>query len=82
MKHDANLFVFHIYIDNKEWIVERRPIDFYSLDVKLSEFHGTLMDAQLPSRRLLTTRLESIQVFLLLYIIILHFLFIFSSYPL
>ncbi|XKL62889.1 hypothetical protein PGB90_002722 [Kerria lacca] len=58
------VFVIQIQAeDNKEWIVERRPIDFYSLDVKLSEFHGTLMDAQLPSRRLLTTRLESIQLY-------------------
>lgn len=52
------------FADNDECIVERRPNDFYSLDVKLTEFHGTFTDAQLPPRKLLTTRLESIQVWM------------------
>ncbi|KAK7602969.1 hypothetical protein V9T40_002968 [Parthenolecanium corni] len=58
------VFVIQIQAaDRGEWLIERRPMDFYSLDVKLNEFHGSVIDAQLPPRKLLTTRLESIQLY-------------------
>jgi hypothetical protein len=46
----------------EDWLVERRPNDFYSLDIKLTEFHGSFRDVQLPPRRLMTSRSECIQV--------------------
>lgn len=59
---DPTILFWLFPIDRGEWLIERRPMDFYSLDVKLNEFHGSVIDAQLPPRKLLTTRLESIQV--------------------
>lgn len=34
--------------------MERKLADFYSLDAKLTEFHGEFSDAQLPPRRQMT----------------------------
>lgn len=54
--------------DASQWTVERRLTDFYSLDAKLTEFHGEFPDAQLPPRRQIANlpspsgRPESIQV--------------------
>lgn len=39
--------------DSSQWSVERKLVDFYSLEAKLREFHGEFTDAQLPSRRML-----------------------------
>ena len=55
-------FLSRILSAGEDWVVERRPNDFYSLDVKLTEFHGPLRDAQLPTRKLTTSRAELIQV--------------------
>ncbi|XP_075228760.1 sorting nexin-14-like isoform X2 [Lycorma delicatula] len=41
--------------DSSQWTVERRLVDFYTLEAKLAEFHGEFTDAQLPPRRLLGT---------------------------
>ncbi|XP_050530819.1 sorting nexin-14-like [Daktulosphaira vitifoliae] len=43
----------------KQWCVERRLADFYTLKTKLTEFHGVFLDAQLPSRRILLYKAES-----------------------
>ncbi|XP_050438472.1 sorting nexin-14-like [Adelges cooleyi] len=45
--------------DVKQWCVERRLADFYTLKTKLTEFHGVFLDAQLPSRRIILQRAES-----------------------
>ncbi|KAG8262300.1 Sorting nexin-14 [Homalodisca vitripennis] len=55
--------------DSSQWTVERRLTDFYSLDAKLTEFHGEFPDAQLPSRRTIANctspsgRPESVQIY-------------------
>ncbi|XP_068199102.1 sorting nexin-14-like isoform X2 [Antennarius striatus] len=55
--------VFCIYVerhDRKEvghdperWSVDRRYLEFYVLESKLTEFHGPFPDAQLPSKRII-----------------------------
>ncbi|XP_075871500.1 sorting nexin-14-like isoform X2 [Nelusetta ayraudi] len=35
------------------WSVYRRYVEFYVLESKLTEFHGTFADAQLPSKRII-----------------------------
>ncbi|XP_043923411.1 sorting nexin-14 [Protopterus annectens] len=37
----------------ERWSVHRRYLEFYVLESKLTEFHGTFSDAQLPSKRLI-----------------------------
>ncbi|KAK5598668.1 Sorting nexin-14, partial [Crenichthys baileyi] len=37
----------------ESWTVYRRYLEFYVLESKLTEFHGTFADAQLPSKRLI-----------------------------
>lgn len=37
-----------------EWSVFRKINDFYTLESKLTEFHGSFLDAQLPQKKLLT----------------------------
>ncbi|XP_038134864.1 sorting nexin-14-like isoform X1 [Cyprinodon tularosa] len=37
----------------ESWTVYRRYLEFYVLESKLTEFHGTFSDAQLPSKRLI-----------------------------
>ncbi|XP_068609792.1 sorting nexin-14-like [Brachionichthys hirsutus] len=37
----------------ESWSVDRRYLEFYVLESKLTEFHGTFTDAQLPSKRII-----------------------------
>nr|XP_046228869.1 sorting nexin-14-like isoform X7 [Scatophagus argus] len=37
----------------ERWLVYRRYLEFYVLESKLTEFHGTFADAQLPSKRII-----------------------------
>ncbi|XP_047429236.1 sorting nexin-14-like isoform X2 [Mugil cephalus] len=39
--------------ETEKWSVYRRYLEFYVLESKLTEFHGTFADAQLPSKRIL-----------------------------
>ncbi|MEE6476327.1 hypothetical protein FKM82_011042 [Ascaphus truei] len=39
--------------DTEHWSVCRKYLEFYVLESKLTEFHGTFPDAQLPSKRLI-----------------------------
>ncbi|NWQ75939.1 SNX14 protein, partial [Columbina picui] len=39
--------------DPEHWSVYRRYLEFYVLESKLTEFHGTFPDAQLPSKRII-----------------------------
>ncbi|KAG8011527.1 Sorting nexin-14 [Nibea albiflora] len=37
----------------EKWSIYRRYLEFYVLESKLTEFHGTFADAQLPSKRII-----------------------------
>ncbi|XP_017295480.1 sorting nexin-14 [Kryptolebias marmoratus] len=37
----------------ERWMVDRKYLEFYVLESKLTEFHGTFADAQLPSKRII-----------------------------
>ncbi|XP_070781509.1 sorting nexin-14-like isoform X1 [Enoplosus armatus] len=39
--------------ETERWSVYRRYLEFYVLESKLTEFHGTFADAQLPSKRII-----------------------------
>ncbi|XP_034018325.1 sorting nexin-14 isoform X2 [Thalassophryne amazonica] len=39
--------------ETETWLVYRRYVEFYVLESKLTEFHGTFADAQLPSKRII-----------------------------
>nr|XP_055042192.1 sorting nexin-14 isoform X6 [Misgurnus anguillicaudatus] len=39
--------------DIESWSVYRRYLEFYVLESKLTEFHGSFQDAQLPSKRII-----------------------------
>ncbi|XP_040284662.1 sorting nexin-14 isoform X5 [Bufo bufo] len=39
--------------DTERWSVYRKYIEFYVLESKLTEFHGTFPDTQLPSKRII-----------------------------
>ncbi|KAG7220187.1 hypothetical protein INR49_018408, partial [Caranx melampygus] len=39
--------------ETERWSVYRRYMEFYVLESKLTEFHGTFADAQLPSKRII-----------------------------
>ncbi|XP_070705059.1 sorting nexin-14-like isoform X3 [Pempheris klunzingeri] len=39
--------------ESERWSVYRRYLEFYVLESKLTEFHGTFADAQLPSKRII-----------------------------
>ncbi|XP_076128317.1 sorting nexin-14-like isoform X1 [Alosa pseudoharengus] len=39
--------------EKETWVVYRRYLEFYSLESKLTEFHGSFPDAQLPSKRII-----------------------------
>ncbi|XP_075939347.1 sorting nexin-14-like isoform X2 [Anarhichas minor] len=39
--------------ETEKWSVYRRYLEFYVLESKLTEFHGTFADAQLPSKRII-----------------------------
>ncbi|BES99188.1 Hypothetical proteinA domain [Nesidiocoris tenuis] len=47
------------YRVEEEWTVERRLVDFYALEGKLTEFHGDFPDMQLPPCGLLAPRLPT-----------------------
>jgi len=48
----------------KQWCVERRLADFYTLKSKLTEFHGVFVDARLPSRRILLQKTENNDIYI------------------
>lgn len=48
----------------KQWCVERRLADFYTLKSKLTEFHGVILDARLPSRRILLQKTENNEIYM------------------
>ncbi|XP_003240642.1 sorting nexin-14 [Acyrthosiphon pisum] len=48
----------------KQWCVERRLADFYTLKSKLTEFHGVFVDARLPSRRILLQKTENNDIYM------------------
>lgn len=48
----------------KQWCVERRLADFYTLQSKLTEFHGVFLDARLPSRRILLQKTENNDIYM------------------
>ncbi|XP_053365953.1 sorting nexin-14-like isoform X2 [Clarias gariepinus] len=58
--------------ETEHWSVYRRYLEFYVLESKLTEFHGTFPDAQLPSKRIigpknyefLTSKREEFQEYL------------------
>uniref|UniRef100_UPI0039808292 hypothetical protein n=1 Tax=Salmonella sp. s58760 TaxID=3159708 RepID=UPI0039808292 len=39
--------------ETESWSVLRRYLEFYVLESKLTEFHGSFQDAQLPSKRII-----------------------------
>ncbi|XP_023134974.1 sorting nexin-14 isoform X1 [Amphiprion ocellaris] len=39
--------------ETEKWSIYRRYLEFYVLESKLTEFHGTFADAQLPSKRII-----------------------------
>lgn len=47
----------------KQWCVERRLADFYTLKSKLTEFHGVVLDVHLPSRRILLQKSENNEIY-------------------
>lgn len=47
----------------KQWCVERRTADFYTLKSKLTEFHGVILDIWLPPKRVLCQKIENNEVF-------------------
>lgn len=48
----------------KQWCVERRLADFYTLKSKLTEFHEVFLDAWLPSKRILLQKTENNNVYM------------------
>ena len=51
-----NCFFFAFLTEDPEachWTVDRRYHDFYTLESKLTEFHGEFTDTQLPPKRIL-----------------------------
>ncbi|XP_061599660.1 sorting nexin-14-like isoform X2 [Cololabis saira] len=58
--------------ETEQWSVYRRYLEFYVLESKLTEFHGSFPDAQLPSKRIigpknyefLTSKREEFQEYL------------------
>jgi len=62
--------VFFITVDTiqngslKQWCVERRLADFYTLQSKLTEFHGVFLDARLPAKRILTQKTENNEIYM------------------
>jgi len=62
--------VFFITIESiendilKQWCVERRLADFYTLQSKLTEFHGVFLDARLPSKRIVMQKTENNEIYM------------------
>ncbi|VVC33964.1 Hypothetical protein CINCED_3A001447 [Cinara cedri] len=48
----------------KQWCVERRTIDFYTLKSKLTEFHGVILDIWLPPKRVICQKTENNEIFM------------------
>ncbi|GAA6069406.1 sorting nexin-14 isoform X1, partial [Tachysurus ichikawai] len=48
-RHDRE----HVGHETESWSVYRRYLEFYVLESKLTEFHGSFQDAQLPSKRII-----------------------------
>lgn len=48
----------------KQWCVERRLADFYTLKSKLTEFHGVFVGANLPSKRILLQKIENNDIYM------------------
>ncbi|KAG7331700.1 hypothetical protein KOW79_005669 [Hemibagrus wyckioides] len=48
-RHDRE----HVAHETGSWSVYRRYLEFYVLESKLTEFHGSFQDAQLPSKRII-----------------------------
>lgn len=47
----------------KQWCVDRRLTDFYTLKSKLTEFHGVTIDIQLPPRKILLQKTENNDIY-------------------
>ncbi|KAE8289970.1 Sorting nexin-14 [Larimichthys crocea] len=45
--------------ETEHWSVYRRYLEFYVLESKLTEFHGSFPDAQLPSKRIIGPKITS-----------------------
>uniref|UniRef100_A0A4W5MW36 Sorting nexin 14 n=1 Tax=Hucho hucho TaxID=62062 RepID=A0A4W5MW36_9TELE len=52
-RNDRKEAVFSVGHETENWSVFRRYMEFYVLENKLTEFHGSFADAQLPSKRLI-----------------------------
>ncbi|XP_066532718.1 sorting nexin-14 isoform X2 [Hoplias malabaricus] len=48
-RHD----LLHVGQEMESWSIYRRYLEFYVLESKLTEFHGSFPDAQLPSKRII-----------------------------
>ncbi|XP_036438260.1 sorting nexin-14 isoform X1 [Colossoma macropomum] len=48
-RHDLQ----HVGHEMETWSIFRRYLEFYVLESKLTEFHGSFQDAQLPSKRII-----------------------------
>ncbi|XP_060770019.1 sorting nexin-14 isoform X2 [Neoarius graeffei] len=48
-RHDRE----HVGHETESWSIYRRYLEFYVLESKLTEFHGSFQDAQLPSKRII-----------------------------
>lgn len=48
----------------KQWCVERRLADFYTLKSKLTEFHGVILEAWLPPKRILLQKTENNDIYM------------------
>ncbi|XP_038818930.1 sorting nexin-14-like isoform X2 [Salvelinus namaycush] len=52
-RNDRKEAVFSVGHETENWSIFRRYMEFYVLENKLTEFHGSFADAQLPSKRII-----------------------------
>ncbi|XP_029533028.2 sorting nexin-14-like isoform X3 [Oncorhynchus nerka] len=52
-RNDRKEAVFSVWQETENWSIFRRYMEFYVLENKLTEFHGSFADAQLPSKRII-----------------------------
>ncbi|XP_055740533.1 sorting nexin-14-like isoform X3 [Salvelinus fontinalis] len=52
-RNDRKEVVFSVGHETENWSIFRRYMEFYVLENKLTEFHGSFADAQLPSKRII-----------------------------
>uniref|UniRef100_A0A8C7KRS9 Sorting nexin 14 n=1 Tax=Oncorhynchus kisutch TaxID=8019 RepID=A0A8C7KRS9_ONCKI len=52
-RNDRKEAVFSVGQETENWSIFRRYMEFYVLENKLTEFHGSFADAQLPSKRII-----------------------------